>query len=368
MGQRQVVFNLSRSYETHKILGEGAYGVVALAVHKPTGMTVAIKKIEPFHKTIVCLRTIRELNLLNFFRNHENIIGFYDVQRPADFDSFNEVYLIQEYMPTDLHNLIHSLNLLDQHIQYFIYQVLRGLKMIHSANVIHRDLKPLNILVNSNCDVKICDFGLARILGSKELPLESKLTEYVATRWYRAPEIMLSLSMYSTAIDLWSVGCIMAELYLRYPMFPGKDYKHQLLLIFQYLGIPQGSDYECIKLHRARSYIDLLPSYQAVSPRAYFHNHPRRLRNFGDYPINPEGLDLMTRMLCFDPLRRITAAEALVHPYLRKYHDSTDEPTVRVPLEPAFLDQKEKLDLSMNALKRHLYDDIHEITKSYSKT
>lgn len=364
MHTKKVVFNISRSYETKQVLGEGAYGIVASAVHKPTGLMVAIKKIEPFTKTIVCLRTIRELNLLNFFRNHENIIGFYDVQRPKDFDSFHEVYLIQEYMPTDLHKLIHSLELLDQHIQYFIYQILRGLKTIHSANVIHRDLKPSNILVNYNCDVKICDFGLARITGSKTLALESKLTEYVATRWYRAPEIMLLLSMYSTAVDLWSVGCMMAELFLCFPLFPGKDYKHQLMLIFQYLGTPTGSDLECIKLARAKEYISLLARHEAVDPKIYIENHPRRLQRYGNAPVNPAGLDLMTQLLTFDPGKRITAAEALKHEYVRQYHDPTDEPDAKVQLEADYLDLTNKQDLRIDSLKQILYEEIIDMTKT----
>ncbi|KAJ8143815.1 hypothetical protein OXX80_007134 [Metschnikowia pulcherrima] len=367
MSSRKVVFNISRSYETKQVLGEGAYGVVASAVHKPTGLTVAIKKIEPFSKTIVCLRTIRELHLLNFFRNHENIIGFYDVQRPKDFESFNEVYLIQEYMPTDLHKLIHSSDISDQHIQYFIYQILRGLKTIHSANVIHRDLKPSNVLVNYNCDVKICDFGLARIMGSTVSPLESKLTEYVATRWYRAPEIMLSQSMYTTAVDLWSVGCMMAELFLGYPLFPGKDYKHQLLLIFQYLGTPEGEDLECVKSPRARDYIQSLPRSRPVDPSMYLHNHPRRIQRFGTEQINAQGLDLMTRLLTFDPAKRISASEALQHPYLAQYHDPSDEPITKVKLEPDYLDQKSKKDLSIDSLKSYLYEEILEMTRSRLK-
>lgn len=355
---RKVVFNVSRSYEIKLILGEGAYGIVASAHHKPTGLRVAIKKIEPFSKSLVCLRTIRELFLLNFFRNHENIIGFYDIQRPASFGSFNEVYLIQEYMPTDLHKLIHSLVLLDQHIQYFVYQILRALKTIHSANVIHRDLKPSNVLVNVNCDLKICDFGLARIIGSETSALESKLTEYVATRWYRAPEIMLSLSMYSTAVDLWSVGCIMAELFLGFPLFPGKDYKHQLLLIFKYLGTPVDGDMESVKLARAKAYIKLMPFFYPVSPSNFINNHPRRKQRYGEEPANPLGIDLMTQLLSFLPENRPSAASALQHPYLAQYHDPTDEPDSGVCLEPGFFDQQCKADLSIEDLKLHLYEEI----------
>ena len=133
------------------------------------------------------------------------------------YGDFEELYIVLDYMDTDLHKIIYSSNVItDEHIQYFIYQILRGLKYIHSANVIHRDLKPSNILVNSNCHLKICDFGLAR--GYQEADY---LTEYVVTRWYRAPEIMCSSDAYDYKIDVWATGCILAELLMRNPIFPG---------------------------------------------------------------------------------------------------------------------------------------------------
>jgi mitogen-activated protein kinase 3 len=113
-------------------------------------------------------------------------------------------------------------------LQYFLYQLLRGLKYIHSANVIHRDLKPSNLLLNANCDLKICDFGLARPNTENEF-----MTEYVVTRWYRAPELLLNSSDYTAAIDVWSVGCIFLELMNRKPLFPGKDHVHQMRLLTQ---------------------------------------------------------------------------------------------------------------------------------------
>lgn len=352
------VFKISRSYDLKQMLGQGAYGTVAWAIHKPTSTPVAVKKIEPFTKTLVCLRTIRELQLLNFFANHENIIGLFDVQKPKDFESFQEVYLIQEYMPCDLHKIIHTLNLLNQHIKFIIYQILRGLRVIHSANVIHRDLKPSNILINWACEVKICDFGLARIVGSELLELDSNLTEYVATRWYRAPEIMLLQSMYSTAVDLWSVGCIMAELFMAYPLFPGKDYKNQLQLIFDYLGTPKGDELNCIKLQRAKSYIILLPDSEPVKVGYYFLNHPRRIAKYGYVPVDEQGLDLMTNLLSFNPENRYTSTEALFHSYLSSYHKSTLEPVAGITLEPTFFDRKSKGDLTMSDLKQYLFDEV----------
>lgn len=361
---KKVIFNVSKSYQMKEIIGEGAYGVVCSAIHKPSGVTVAIKKIEPFSKVLMCLRTIRELKLLRFFNNHENIIGLYDVQKPKDFDTFQEVYLIQEYLPMDLYKVIHSQNLLDRHIQYFVYQIMRGLKAIHSANVIHRDLKPSNILVNYNCELKICDFGLARIYSpsySLSALLENQLTEYVATRWYRAPEIMLLLSNYTAAVDLWSVGCIMAELFLGIPLFPGKDYRNQLMLIFQLLGTPGEEDLTCVRLSRARAYIQLLPQFRPVDIPDFINLHPRRVQKVGNVPVSPSGLDLMSQLLSFNPLFRPDASISLTHEYLLQYHDPTDEPDSKIKLKPEAFDQN-KSNLSITALKRQLYEQVISAT------
>lgn len=133
-------------------------------------------------------------------------------------------------------------------------QILRGLKYVHSANVLHRDLKPSNLLLNASCDLKICDFGLARTAAEK-----STMTEYVVTRWYRAPELLLSCEQYTAAIDVWSVGCIMAELLGRRPLLPGKDYVDQLKLIIKTLGAPTEDDLTFITSQKARAYIRALP-------------------------------------------------------------------------------------------------------------
>lgn len=156
-------------------------------------------------------------------------------------------------METDLFKLLRTQVLSNQHVCYFTYQILRGLKYIHSANVLHRDLKPSNLLLNSNCDLKICDFGLARVSDPTEVQ-EGQLTEYVATRWYRAPEIMLNARGYSKAIDVWSVGCILAEMLTNQPLFPGQHYLEQLNLIFNFLGSPSQADLNEIRTDRARNY------------------------------------------------------------------------------------------------------------------
>ncbi|GMF02866.1 unnamed protein product [Ambrosiozyma monospora] len=344
MNQTQITFNVSDYYEIKDIVGEGAYGIVCSAIYKPSQQKVAIKKIQPFERTMFCLRTLRELKLLKHF-NHENIIGILDIQIPYDFDSFNEVYLIQELMETDLHRVIRTQKLSDNHCQYFIYQTLRALKALHSANVLHRDLKPSNLLLNSNCDLKICDFGLARSIASQDDNF-GFMTEYVATRWYRAPEIMLTFQEYTTAIDVWSVGCILAEMLSGRPLFPGTDYHNQLWLIIDISGTPLSEDYDSIKSRRAKEYIRTLPFRQKRPFSELFPN------------ANPDAIDLLEKLLAFNPKRRLTVEQALEHPYLAFYHEPNDEPVAEKIPEDFFDFDKKKDELSLLELKKMLYDEV----------
>jgi mitogen-activated protein kinase 1/3 len=237
-------FTVDRRYSMIRTIGSGAYGVVISALDAKHGQNVAIKMVpKAFSDEIDAKRILREIKLLKHFR-HDNIVSLIDMMPPnvQYLEDFNDVYLVTDLMETDLHRIIYSKQKLSiDHAQYFIYQVLRGLKYIHSCRVLHRDLKPSNLLVNSNCDLKICDFGLARgIRRDPNDPIDSGnsgsdsttdpmlLTEYVVTRWYRAPEIMLACHEYSYPIDMWSVGCIFAELILRKPYFPGDDYIDQV--------------------------------------------------------------------------------------------------------------------------------------------
>ncbi|XP_066065158.1 mitogen-activated protein kinase 7-like isoform X2 [Chamaea fasciata] len=218
-------------------------------------------------------------------------------------------------MESDLHQIIHSSQPLTlEHVRYFLYQLLRGLKYIHSANVLHRDLKPSNLLVNENCELKIGDFGMARGLGADPRQAKAFLTEYVATRWYRAPELLLSLHRYTRAIDMWSVGCIFAEMLGRRQLFPGRNYVHQLQLIMAVLGTPPAGVMAAIGAERVRAYVQSLPPRPPVPWESLF----------GD--AEPAALALLGRMLRFDPRERVGVAEALRHPFLAKYHDPEDEP------------------------------------------
>ncbi|QLQ78395.1 hypothetical protein HG537_0A06420 [Torulaspora globosa] len=359
---RTITFDIPSQYQLQALVGEGAYGTVCSAVHKPTGIRVAIKKIQPFSKAMFVTRTLREIKLLRYFHDHENIISILDKVKPTTIDKMNAVYLVQELMETDLQRIINNRAaspLSDDHIQYFTYQILRALKSIHSAQVIHRDLKPSNLLLNSNCDLKVCDFGLSRCLASSSDSRETLvgfMTEYVATRWYRAPEIMLTFQEYTTAIDIWSCGCILAELVSGKPLFPGRDYHHQLWLILEVTGTPSFEDIECIKSTRAKEYIANLPTKPKMPWQiALSKQH-----------LDPQMVDLLDKMLTFNPNKRISAAEALSHPYLSTYHDPEDEPEYPpLNLEDKFwkIDNEikkpnDESEISMGELKQMLYDEI----------
>lgn len=326
------VYTIAQPYSFVKELGQGAYGCVISARHEATGEMCAVKKITNiFSKKILAKRCLREIKLLRHFRGHKNITCLYDmdiVPDPPGTWTFNEVYLYEELMEADLHAIIRSGQpLSDAHFQSFLYQTLCGLKYIHSSNVLHRDLKPGNLLVNADCELKICDFGLARGFqagGSAETGQAGLMTEYVATRWYRAPEIMLSFANYTASIDMWSVGCILAELLGGRPIFKGRDYVDQLNQILNLLGTPTEDTLRRVGSPRAQDYIRSLP----IKPRIPFKQlFPQ---------ANPLALDLLGKLLAFDPSKRISCEEALEHPYLSVWHDPQDEPVCAETFDFAF--------------------------------
>ncbi|KAI9639101.1 kinase-like domain-containing protein [Dioszegia hungarica] len=332
------VYVLQQPWQFVKELGQGAYGCVSSARHAQSGETCAVKKVtNVFTKKILTKRCLRELRLLHHFRGHKNITCLYDMDLvfdPPGSGMFNEVYLYEELMEADLHAIIRSGQpLSDAHFQSFIYQTLCGLKYIHSANVLHRDLKPGNLLVNADCELKICDFGLARGFqpgaAQTDQGAAGYMTEYVATRWYRAPEIMLSFANYTSSIDTWSVGCILAELLGNKPIFKGEDYVDQLNKILNYLGTPTEETLRRVGSTRAQEYIRSLP----IKPRIHFKTL---------YPnASPTALDLLQKLLAFDPAKRLSCEEALAHPYLSVWHDPADEPVCEVPFDFSFENENE---------------------------
>jgi len=332
------IFDVGPRYRDLLYIGEGAYGMVCSANDTKHGTKVAIKKISPFEHQTYCQRTLREIKILARF-NHENIINIQDIKRAVTIDDMKDVYIVQTLMETDLYKLLKTQKLSNDHICYFLYQILRGLKYIHSANVLHRDLKPSNLLLNTTCDLKICDFGLARV-ADPEHDHTGILTEYVATRWYRAPEIMLNSKGYTKSIDIWSVGCILAEMLSNRPLFPGKHYLDQLNLILNVLGSPNQESLLFIKNDKAKSYLQGLP-FKERTPWAKL------------FPTaNANALDLLHKLLSFNPDTRVTVEEALAHPYLEQYYDPQDEPIAEEP----FTFNTELDDLPKEKLKEMIFE------------
>jgi len=341
------LFEVDTRYRNLRAVGQGSYGLVCAADDAVTGMKVAIKKVtDAFQDLIDAKRILREIKLLRHLGKHENVISLLDVSlMPPHERDFKDVYIICELMECDLDRIVSSAQpLTDQHAQYFIYQVLRGLKYIHSANVLHRDLKPSNLLVNANCDLTICDFGLARGVNSE---YEDTLTEYVVTRWYRAPELLTESCYYGSGVDVWSVGCILGEILLRKPLFKGRDYMHQLQVILESLGAPASESLDFINNDSARKAI---LNFSRRAPR-----QGRLAEKLAG--CNPEAVDLLSRMLVFDPRMRCTIQEALSHPYLREMHDDCEEPIAERLFDLEF-EQGYKAEMPKHLLQDLIFEEM----------
>jgi len=323
-------------------LGKGAYGTVCAAVDTETGEPVAIKRIaNVFAHNIDAKRVLRELKLLRHLSSHENVISLLDIMTipPEEAETFTDIYMVMELMDTDLHQIVKSTQALGQeHFVHFLFQILRALKYTHSAGVIHRDLKPANVVLDASCETRVCDFGLARPTAvSGEL-----FTEYVATRWYRAPEIIFNSGVYSSAVDMWAVGCIFAELLLRRPLLPGRDQVHQLSLILSFCGTPSPQEIADIRNENARAYVQGHGFCDPQDMAAIFPN------------ASEEAVDLLEKLLVFNPEERLTAAQALAHPFFAELHEEDNEPEASPFLDYAF----EYEDAEAGKIRAHIYNEM----------
>jgi nemo like kinase len=291
--------------EPDRPIGYGAFGVVWSVTDPRNHKRVALKKMpNVFQNLASCKRVFREVKMLESFK-HDNVLGLLDILQPPNQNFFQEIYVLTELMQSDLHKIIVSpQQLTTDHIKVFVYQILRGLKYLHSANILHRDIKPGNLLVNSNCILKICDYGLARIWD----PLDSQnMTHEVVTQYYRAPELLMGVRKYTGAVDVWSVGCIFAELLGRRILFQAQGPVEQLNLIIDLLGTPQPEE--------MRGAVDGAKAHILRSP----YRQPSLYRlNMLSQQTTPEAVTLLQEMLRFDPAKRMSVDEALKHSYLEE--------------------------------------------------
>jgi serine/threonine protein kinase len=283
-------------YERQATLGEGSYGVVYKAVDTTTGATVALKilKFDEFDEDGVPSTLLREISILKTI-SHINIVGLVDV-----CTSIFPAYLAFEYVETDLAHLIAHRNRAFKPpiMKSYTFQMLAALYYLHSHRIIHRDIKPDNVLISRQGILKLCDFGMARYVT---VPLRP-YTRGVVTLWYKAPELIIG-GLYEFSIDIWSVGCILYEMITYSPLFPGDGQLDQIMRILTVLGTPSEEECPGLKERFEKCIGAELPICEGSGLAA--------MMTGGD----PLLVDLVLRMLRFDPMRRISAKEALSHPY-----------------------------------------------------
>ncbi|XP_065607576.1 mitogen-activated protein kinase 15 [Cyrtonyx montezumae] len=307
MSAPEVDAAVAQKYKIKRRLGMGAYGIVWKAVHRSTGEAVAVKKIfDAFRTRTDTQRTLREIACLREFGEHPNIVRLLDV---ISARNHVDMYLVFEAMQTDLHAVLQRGGVLqDIHCRYIVFQLLRAASFIHAANVAHRDIKPSNVLLDSSCRAKLCDFGLARSLSRSDTERRcSALSHYVATRWYRAPELLLCARRYTVAVDMWAVGCVLGEVLLGAPLFPGSTALDQMQRILSVIAPTPHLDIGAAQSELSAAVLDCVRPRRRVPLEALFP------------PCAPRGaVDLVRKLLVFDPRRRLTAEEALRHPYVRR--------------------------------------------------
>ncbi|CAM8892919.1 unnamed protein product [Rhodiola kirilowii] len=290
--------NFMDQYEKVEKIGEGTYGVVYKVCDRVTNETNAVKKIRLEQEDEgVPSTAIREISLLKELQ-HGNIVRLQDVRHKE-----KRLYLVFEYMDLDLKKHMDSCPEFSKDhrvIKMFLHQILCGIAYCHSHRILHRDLKPQNLLLDRRTNVlKLADFGLARAFG---IPIRT-FTHEVVTLWYRAPEILLGSRHYSTPVDVWSVGCIFAEMVNQCPLFPGDSEIDELFKIFRVLGTPNEETWPGV---------NSLPDYKSAFPKWPAKDLGTVVPN-----LDPAGLDLLSKMLCYDPRKRVTARSALEHEYFK---------------------------------------------------
>lgn len=283
-----------QQYEKKGKLGEGTYGKVYLAQDKQTGEYVAMKKmILETEDEGIPSSAIREISLLKELSDHKNIVKLLDVLYLK-----SKLYLIFEYLEQDLRQFMDSVPVIDPAlVKSYMHQLIQGIDFCHTHRILHRDLKPQNLLIDKTGRLKLADFGLSRAFG---IPLR-QYTHEIVTLWYRSPEVLLGQPRYSTPVDMWSAGCIFAELVTRIPFFSGDSEIDQIFRIFRTMGTPDEQVWPGVT--KLPDFQPTFPQYTAQSLAQIFPQ------------LDAAGLDLMGALLQYDPSKRISARSALSHPY-----------------------------------------------------
>uniref|UniRef100_A0A8C1QWK3 mitogen-activated protein kinase n=1 Tax=Cyprinus carpio TaxID=7962 RepID=A0A8C1QWK3_CYPCA len=293
---QKTTWDVPDRYTSLKPVGSGAYGTVCSATDQKTKEKVAIKKLyRPFQSLIHAKRAYRELRLLRHIQ-HDN--AYWNI--PVDVNTV-----------ADIHD-----------------------EMTVITDVLFQDLKPSNLAVDENCELKILDFGLAR-------HTETEMTGYVVTRWYRAPEVIFNWMHYTQTVDVWSAGCILAEMITGEVLFPGTDSIDQLKKILNLTGTPNSTLVQKMQSKDAQSYVRSLPVQKKKAFKEVFSG------------MDPNAIDLLEGMLVLDPEVRLTAENSLSHPYLSEFHDPENE-----PVSPAYDDSFESMDLAVSEWKSLLHMEI----------
>ncbi|WFD20415.1 cyclin-dependent kinase [Malassezia caprae] len=286
-------------YEILNRIEEGSYGIVSRARHKTTGEVVALKQLKlDKEKYGFPITSLREIHTLMEAR-HPHIV---ELQKLVVGSTLSQIYLVMEFVEHDLKTLLNKMRtpFLPSEIKVLLKQILSAVALMHSRWIVHRDLKTSNLLMSNRGSIKIADFGLARMFGD---PLVN-MTNLVVTLWYRTPELLMGAKRYGTEVDMWSVGCIFAELLQKEPLFPGKNEADQVSRIFYLLGQPSEATW---------------PGYSKLPSVPTRIRAPSRSQLDHRFRYCTEATrDLLQRMLTYDPSRRITAEEALQHPYFQE--------------------------------------------------
>ena len=318
---------MQSQYEVIGVVGEGAYGIVMKCRNKETGEIVAIKKFKDNEEELIIQKSmLRELKVLKSVK-HDNIVAFREC-----FKRKGKLYLVFEYIEKNLLEILEqNPNGLDQMIvKKNIYQLCKALNYIHSLDLIHRDIKPENILISNDNIIKLCDFGFARAMPSKG----GILTDYVATRWYRAPELLLGSTSYGKEVDFWAVGCIMGEITDGQPMFPGENELNQLILIQKLLG--PLTQYQ----------LEMFCSNPRYSGHKFDSIHkPETLERRYYGKLNKTAVAFMKALLKLDPKERLCGNDVLLHPYLE---DARNEDPEFINLKINNLPNKKIVNVAVN--------------------